>query len=1300
MPDATPEKPTPETDDSGSTAAKGPAPAPKRKRSLRRRMYVWLGYTFVLVTLALAGLHRYFSQPYRVAQLAEGILEKYTGGDAEVVAGSFTMDGVVRLSGVRLRVPDHEGTPSDLFTAQTVVIELDPVAVLTGDFTPLSITLDEPVLSVVENEDNHFNFEKLNPPLDTGKPGGMTRLPRFTMRDAWLIRGEVTDGQYHFLNRMHIEGDLTPDQSRGNTYRMAIRELSGSDTLISPSGEKVDPLEITGTLDMARMAVDGKMERLALNGPHASLLPRVIRKWWERLDPSGAIASVTFHHAGGREPSAEVKLDDVELTLAYLSDQGEYRTRMTGVTGSFRFNFDGIHPDLVGRIEGLKYHVSGTIKGYNADAPFDLSLQTAPFRIPEEPKYMVALPIGVQDVFKMLNPVGWLEVSMSLRRNLPGGKIEPSGTATVLTGRQLYGRLVEEDPDAAAKYTPNSPELVSRGFYHKFTYPFTNAHGLVTFDSEGVYVKALTGDTPNGGSATITGSVVPPSPDAAIDITVAAVNIPFDDVLFNALEEEERRGISQFFYEPGYRRLHQLGHYITHAEHAELEAERNDLAMQISKTSDLDVTKLAGLRGRLGQVEQKMKLPVFELGGKGNAMVSVTRPAGEKKFRIDVAIDIHDADVVVEYFPYPVRLRKGRLVLTREKFTFDAMQFDGLHGGRGALSGWVDHHHGEDTPIEPHLMLTYAEGPVDKLLFDTLGPPADDWIADLHPVGNISLAGKIFREPDKDIDIDVDVDVTGLSITPGGGAFTISDVKGMLNLHRGSVAFDNLTGRRGDSRINLTGRVDYKDSDKTTLTLNAKAYDLDFRDPVLDLVSSAVDSEDGVRKFWAAHEPVGKFDAIVDYKTVKGQPRQYKLDLRPDALSFIYEGARISLADTTGSIVLQPNLVTLDKFGGKFAAGTMRVNGPVTLDPLEAHVAVTATGTQIDADARHILPKSLVNVIDAMGFTAGYDVDMPTFVWRPDATEGVRTEAKATVKLTDAACKVGLPVTQLNGTLTLQSTTTVGADWPRLKLDLDAESLMASGRRVEDVKMRLLNIDGSDDRLIIPNLQGRVAGGRIGGIGAVELDSGEYQVQLELVDAELTRLTTPADPDHSLAERPANAPVPAPAKPDAVALTGDVSASFDITGSWKRDNAPILGRGDLIVRNANLNGVPLAMGLLKVTHLALPTRDRFERAMLSFFLRKDGVHFENIALMAKQMTISGRGSMNADGKLDLTLTTSNPNRLQLGPLSDIIDGVRNELATIRITGTLDNPDTKVQQFDGVRKAWIDIFGGNAKTDKK
>jgi len=91
---------------------------------------------------------------------------------------------------------------------------------------------------------------------------------------------------------------------------------------------------------------------------------------------------------------------------------------------------------------------------------------------------------------------------------------------------------------------------------------------------------------------------------------------------------------------------------------------------------------------------------------------------------------------------------------------------------------------------------------------------------------------------------------------------------------------------------------------------------------------------------------------------------------------------------------------------------------------------------------------------------------------------------------------------------------------------------------------------------------------------------------------------------------------------------------------------------------------------------------------------QDGrIVFERIALESPSMRLAGEGSMDyTNGKLDLSLTSSNPGGLDLGPVTDLIDGFRNELVTIRVTGTLAEPVSKVRQLSGLTRAWQDVFG--------
>ena len=63
-------------------------------------------------------------------------------------------------------------------------------------------------------------------------------------------------------------------------------------------------------------------------------------------------------------------------------------------------------------------------------------------------------------------------------------------------------------------------------------------------------------------------------------------------------------------------------------------------------------------------------------------------------------------------------------------------------------------------------------------------------------------------------------------------------------------------------------------------------------------------------------------------------------------------------------------------------------------------------------------------------------------------------------------------------------------------------------------------------------------------------------------------------------------------------------------------------------------------------------------------------------------------------RLELLLTSDNPQGIKLGPVSDMIKSFKDQFLAVRVTGTLDNPQTNVEQFSAVSEAWKDVFGKN------
>src|SRR5262249_12231437 len=131
---------------------------------------------------------------------------------------------------------------------------------------------------------------------------------------------------------------------------------------------------------------------------------------------------------------------------------------------------------------------------------------------------------------------------------------------------------------------------------------------------------------------------------------------------------------------------------------------------------------------------------------------------------------------------------------------------------------------------------------------------------------------------------------------------------------------------------------------------------------------------------------------------------------------------------------------------------------------------------------------------------------------------------------------------------------------------------------------------------------------------------------------------------------------------------------------------------NLDIRNANIYEVPLAMGLIQLVNLSLPTARSFDHASASYLLDGNNVKFDAIALEAPTVQIVGDGRMEYNSrKLDLNMTTRNAEGLAFGAITELLSGIKNELISIHVTGTLTEPKVEVRSFSPTKGRWDDAL---------
>jgi hypothetical protein len=194
-------------------------------------------------------------------------------------------------------------------------------------------------------------------------------------------------------------------------------------------------------------------------------------------------------------------------------------------------------------------------------------------------------------------------------------------------------------------------------------------------------------------------------------------------------------------------------------------------------------------------------------------------------------------------------------------------------------------------------------------------------------------------------------------------------------------------------------------------------------------------------------------------------------------------------------------------------------------------------------------------------------------------------------------------------------------------------------------------------------MRGEVADGTMSGqMTLVYPDDGPSRYALELVvrDADVRQLAW---------------------EKDDTKVKGRLTASLSLEGSWG-DAALRRGRGDVVVNGRDMYRIPLVLGLLQVTNLALPISTPFNEATAVYSIDGSKVIFEQIKLTARNMLMEGNGSLDFDTKkVALAFTTDNPNGLMNIPfIKELWAGARNEMLKIHVRGTIQEPEVSARSM--------------------
>jgi len=1233
-----------------------------------------------LVAVAAFAVLYYHTRPAQLGPRAERELEALTGADVHVGYATLVGTDKVVLSDVRLTIPGDDTPAGRVLDVQRVVVDLNLRSLWSSASTVDRVVLEDATLHITEDRDTgKRNLARL-PMLSgaAGEGGVPARLPRVELAGLKLRIGEARGGEYAELDEVQVAGGLNRHTDRADTYIFHLRETDRG----QPSQTRLE-----GAFDAAAMSVRVDLSEVRLNSPLGLLLPGQLRTLWSRMRPDGQLPSVNV--IAEADANGEMRVTEAGLRLegvtAYLpiGEPGDGR-RLTGVSGRLALDGERVRIDgLRGYLYGSHVAVNGSFGRDPASDPFSVQLVTDPFEVPQDEGFVDDLPELAQEVWAKVKPGGIAEATITLRRDEREGPVKVDGVVTLIDAaaeviwfpypvHRVRGRLVIRQTDR-----------VRDGQTHTDT--------DLVFDG-------VTGVGVHGGRVRVDGELTALGPDPGADLDLVAEGLPLDEHLLAAMQPGPAERVQSLLHRPAHDRL----------------VERGLIAA--------DATSADG------------STPVFQLGGAvRTAAIDVRREIGPTpSLAVDVRVDPAGLSLLPEAWAYPMTARSGDIFIDgASRVLVNRLALEGLSGAAIVLDGYIDREGGE---VRPALRIEKAEVPIDPLLLATLGSDASALIHDLHAELAIRGSGAITAAAPGGptgtvgdlIELSLDARVEDGRITPWGGRYTVDEVEGRVQLTTHSIRLEGLTGRRGDTEFTINGGAAWG-TGPAEGEIEVIATGVAADAALVDLIPPQHAARAEAAELFEDLDPEGLFDASLSLAIGGERPddepastspeaatvplRDWTLTLRPRRAAFTLDDTRIELPDVAGRVVVHADHLELDDLTAAFANGSATVSGIVRFDDATSmSLKARAQCDTLDDVTRAVLPDGVVDALDRVGLQCGYEVVSSRLYRRAvgpadaaatgavgESAPRVQTGFDARIRLQDAQADVGVKLTDLTGELDARVVHRTGDDTPVIDLTLAAEQLRVQDRLIAPLFARA-KTSPARDRLVLPQLRGTMYGGALVGEGTLDVaEEGGYRFRITMQEVELEPFLAAGEDGSDDVRGELDQP-----RHIVVTNGGDtrwkrrherglLSASLDITAPYDAPDQR-QGRGVLEVRDARMFERPLGLAVLRAINFTPPGGDAFDRANARLLIYGDTVRFDSLAFTAPNLQIAGTGTMSYDQqKLDLLLFSRNPTGLNLGPITNAIDAVKDELVAIRVGGTLEDPDARVVSFKGVRDTWNDVF---------
>jgi hypothetical protein len=645
-------------------------------------------------------------------------------------------------------------------------------------------------------------------------------------------------------------------------------------------------------------------------------------------------------------------------------------------------------------------------------------------------------------------------------------------------------------------------------------------------------------------------------------------------------------------------------------------------------------------------------------------------------------------------FPYRLEQGKGTIELKDERLQVNVTAYAGSQPTRinadvsnlfSAPTGWLEVK-GDDIQI-------------DKTLLSALrAKPGEDVIHSLDPRGAVNVYMRLWRNSaNEPMHKHLHLTLNHCSIRYDKFPYPLGDIRGTVEMLDNQWAFRNLSATNDKAAVTCEGTF-MPGLKGNELVLNFVGRDVSLKDDLRDALSPHI------QQVWRDLRPGGAVDlsAEIRYLTedkklsvgvrLKPQPQTASVD----PIHFPYR-----LEKLQGTFIYRDGHVAFEQCKAEHGAVRILSEGSCDFQPdgrWAIHLA-TLTADRIradrDRDLIQALPERLRKVVYEINPTGSINLWGSLDFERtglPD--EPLRSHWNLGLGMQQSNLQLGgLLVEGVHGKISL----TGGFDGQQLvsRGEMDVDSLkykeaqftqvagpfwidngrVLFGSWVDRPEGRAASVTPGMRTLTPRPLNANFCGGKFYADGWVLLGSEpRYGVNATLTGANLATFAQEFGVNHRN-------------------LRGKVTATADLTGIGYSRNR-LAGRGNISLTEANVYELPQMVAMLKILSIRPPDQNAFSDAAINYRVEGEHIYFDRIDFHGDAISLRGKGDMDLQPQqIHLSFyTTVGRGELEVPIINQVFRGASQQIMSIRVTGSPQNPDIRREALPGVNRVLQELNG--------